>query len=176
MMRRYGRYSSWSRRGNRFSKQLDNFKKWLTPVRLAKLMFVGLVVGTLTMFGLFAWYSRDLPNPNEIHRDRGFSTQILDREGKVVLFDVYEEENRKFTPIEEIPDDLKKATVAIEDKDFYKHQGFDVLGMVRGMSRLFTRGRAQEDQHWLSSWLKMFCWLVIGVLAVSWRNWCWQYR
>lgn len=143
MMRRYGRYSSWSRRGNRFSKQLDNFKKWLTPVRLAKLMFVGLVVGTLTMFGLFAWYSRDLPNPNEIQRDRGFSTQILDREGKVVLFDVYEEENRKFTPIEEIPDDLKKATVAIEDKDFYKHQGFDVLGMVRGMSRLFTRGRAQ---------------------------------
>jgi len=106
-------------------------------------MFVGLVVGTLTMFGLFAWYSRDLPNPNEIQRDRGFSTQILDREGKVVLFDVYEEENRKFTPIEEIPDDLKKATVAIEDKDFYKHQGFDVLGMVRGMSRLFTRGRAQ---------------------------------
>jgi len=94
-------------------------------------MFVGLVVGTLTMFGLFAWYSRDLPNPNEIQRDRGFSTQILDREGKVVLFDVYEEENRKFTPIEEIPDDLKKATVAIEDKDFYKHQGLAISGVIR---------------------------------------------
>jgi len=33
--------------------------------------------------------------------------------------------------------------VAVEDKDFYEHQGFDIMGMLRGLSRLFTRGRAQ---------------------------------
>lgn len=139
---RYGRYSrmSQTRRASGLRSRLGRI---FTPAVLTKMIFLGLVGGTLLFFAAFLWYSRDLPNPNEIQRKEGFSTQILDREGKVVLFDVYEEENRKFTPLEEIPDDLKKATVAIEDKDFYKHGGFDPFGMVRGFLRIFTRGRAQ---------------------------------
>jgi len=38
---------------------------------------------------------------------------------------------------------LCNATIAIEDKNFYKHGGFDPLGMIRGFSRIFTLGYAQ---------------------------------
>lgn len=95
------------------------------------------------MLVMFLLVARDLPDPNQVQRKSGYSTVILDREGEEVLFDLYTDENRKFTPLEEIPEYLQQATVAVEDKDFYKHQGFDIMGMLRGLSRLFTRGRAQ---------------------------------
>jgi 1A family penicillin-binding protein len=43
----------------------------------------------------------------------------------------------------DVPLFLRQATIAIEDKNFYKHQGFDPLGIIRGLSRLVTQGRAQ---------------------------------
>lgn len=108
-----------------------------------KIFLVGSLAGGLLMVGLFFWYSRGLPDPSNVLRKTGFSSVILDREGKEILFDVYTDENRKFTPLDEFPEYLKQATVAIEDKDFYNHQGFDLMGMLRGISRLFTRGRAE---------------------------------
>lgn len=98
----------------------------------------GLIVGSL----LFAWYARDLPSPDKVVRREGFSTKIYSKDDEL-LYDVYGDEKRTPVKIENVPDNLKWATVAIEDKDFYKHEGFDLGGMIRGLSRLFTRGRAQ---------------------------------
>ncbi|GIW59111.1 MAG: hypothetical protein KatS3mg087_0177 [Patescibacteria group bacterium] len=36
-------------------------------------------------------------------------------------------------PIAEVPDSLKNATVAVEDKDFYRHIGFSVPAMIRAL-------------------------------------------
>jgi len=83
-----------------------------------------------------------LPSPDKVVRREGFSTKILDRNGKP-LYDIYENERSTPIKIDEIPLYLKQATVAIEDKNFYTHQGFDLLGTIRGLSRLFTRGYAQ---------------------------------
>ena len=44
---------------------------------------------------------------------------------------------------EDMPLYLRQGTIAIEDKNFYTHNGFDVLGTLRGLSRFFTRGYAQ---------------------------------
>lgn len=108
---------------------------------VAKIGFFGLVAGSVLMAVLFAWYSKDLPDPNAIARKQGFSTQLLDREGKEILYSVYENENRRFVPIAEIPDELKKATIAIEDKDFYKHQGFDPLSYLRIVQNIIVKQR-----------------------------------
>ena len=116
-------------------------KRW--DLNWGKMFLVGGVSGVVFFVGVFFWYSRDLPDPDNVVRKTGFSSVILDREGEEVLFDVYTDENRKFTPLEEMPEYLKQATIAIEDKDFYEHKGFSLMGMLRGLSRLFTRGRAQ---------------------------------
>lgn len=94
------------------------------------------------MLVLFAWYAKDLPNPNGVVRRSGFSTKVLDREGNL-LYDLYEDVNRVPVKLSEVPIHLQQATIAVEDKDFYKHEGFSVWGMVRGASRILTRGRAQ---------------------------------
>lgn len=102
----------------------------------------GVIAGVLLLFILFAWTAASLPNPNKVVRREGFSTKFVDRYG-VSLYDLYTDYNRLPVSFDHIPDNLKKATIAIEDKEFYNHEGFSVWGMIRGFSRLFTRGRAQ---------------------------------
>ena len=124
-------------------KRWSKIEKYLGRANWGKIVLLLVLGGVLLVLGLFLWVSRSLPDPNQVQRKSGYSTVILDREGEEVLFDLYTDENRKFTPIEEVPEYLKQATVAVEDKDFYKHQGFDLMGMARGFLRLFTTGRAQ---------------------------------
>jgi len=104
---------------------------WLSGINWGKLIFFGLLGITLTVVMIFLWFSRDLPDPAKVQRKSGFSSEILDRTGKIILYDVYTDQDRKFTPLSLVPDYLKKATISIEDKDFYKHQGFDPMSMLR---------------------------------------------
>lgn len=109
-------------------------------LRIIALAFLGMVIiGIIGFLVMFAWYSKDLPKPGEVVRKEGFSSKIYDREGQL-LYDLYEEERRNPVSFEQIPDDLKHATIAIEDKDFYKHGGFDFLTIVRIPYNLIFRG------------------------------------
>jgi len=102
-------------------------------------LFAFFSLGTI---GLFAWYAKDLPNPNKILRTEGISTVIFDREGKI-LYDIYGDQNRVLIPLEEIPDHLKNATIAIEDKNFYSHQGFSSRGMLRAIFNILIHHRLE---------------------------------
>lgn len=95
-------------------------------------------VGLLTIAVLIVsiWYfTHDLPSPKQLEtRDVPLTTKIYDRNGKI-LYNVYTDQNRTIVPLTEIPDYLKKATIAVEDKDFYKHKGFDIYGIVRAFQK-----------------------------------------
>lgn len=110
-------------------------------LNLGKILFFSLLGGFLLVLVLFAWYSRGLPDPAKVQRKSGFSTEILDRTGSTVLYDVYTDQDRKFTPLSAVPEYLKKATIAIEDKDFYQHQGFDPMAALRIVKNVITRQR-----------------------------------
>lgn len=97
---------------------------------LAILSAIGAVLMIVMFFFAFAWYSRELPKPGEVVRRQGFSTQIYDREG-VLLYDLYDQKRRTPIDIKQVPDTLKQATIAVEDKDFYNHKGFDIMTVVR---------------------------------------------
>lgn len=111
-------------------------------VALAKLSLIGVVTFFILSFIVIPLLAFNLPSPDEIVRREGFSTKILDRDGDV-LYDIFEDERRTLVTLDEIPDNLENATIAIEDKNFYKHGGFDFFGTLRGLSRFITRGRAQ---------------------------------
>lgn len=51
-----------------------------------------------------------------------------------ILYTIHGDENREFVPLEEISPWVKKATVAIEDDQFYSpfHFGFDIGGIAKG--------------------------------------------
>ncbi|HEY0907734.1 MAG TPA: transglycosylase domain-containing protein [Candidatus Paceibacterota bacterium] len=61
------------------------------------------------------------------------STKIYDRTGKVLLYDLHDDVKRTIVPSEEISPFLKKATVAIEDADFYNHGGIKISSIIRAV-------------------------------------------
>jgi len=92
-----------------------------------------LVAGTFIFSLSLAFFSIGLPNPVRLSREAGIqSTKILDREGQV-LYDIHGEKKRTPISFDEQPEVAKQATIAIEDKNFYHHQGFDISGLVRGI-------------------------------------------
>ncbi|MDD3998601.1 MAG: PBP1A family penicillin-binding protein [Candidatus Shapirobacteria bacterium] len=92
--------------------------------------------GMVMTVGLFAWYSKDLPSPSKVIRREGFASRIYDRNGEI-LYDLYEDQKRQPVNFEDLPDFLKQATIAVEDKDFYKHKGFDPLAPFRIIKNIF---------------------------------------
>lgn len=103
--------------------------------------FVGVLGLFLLLFVLIPIFSLTLPSPDKIVRTQGFSTQITDRNG-TLLYDVYANQNRTPVSFDDIPVYLRQATIAIEDKNFYAHSGFDPIGFIRGLTRVFVGRRA----------------------------------
>lgn len=102
--------------------------------------FLGIVLMTLGVSALFAWYAKDLPQPDKIMRKDGYSTKIFDRNDQL-LYEVFSEENRTHTDIDNVSKDFINATIATEDKNFYEHQGFDPLGYARIVYNVLLKGR-----------------------------------
>jgi len=115
-------------------KKLFKSKRFWYRFFLVSLVFLG--VGLIMTVGLFVWYSKDLPSPTKVVRRDGFASRIFDRNGEL-LYDLYHDQKRQPVGNEDIPETLKRATVAVEDKDFYKHQGFDPLTPFRIIKNLF---------------------------------------
>jgi membrane peptidoglycan carboxypeptidase len=110
-----------------------------------KIFGVGIVVVFFLAVGVFAYFRKDLPKIKDISGDRlGGSITYYDRTGQTVLWQDYDGVKR--IPVEggEISPFIKNATVAVEDKDFYKHGAFDVRGIARaGVNDILKRGAAQ---------------------------------
>lgn len=83
---------------------------------------------------LFIYYAKDLPRP-EVFAERQLSqsTKIYDRSGKILLYEIYGEERRTWVSLDKIPENLKRAVISAEDKDFYHHFGIDLKGIARSI-------------------------------------------
>src|SRR3989344_3738298 len=83
-------------------------------------------------FSIFYYFIlRDLPSPTKLSSSSiPQSTQIFDRNDKL-LYTIYGNKNQTFIPLNQIPKSLQKATIAIEDKDFYRHGAIDIRGIIR---------------------------------------------
>ncbi len=91
---------------------------------------IKIIFGVVISFLIFSiLIIKDLPSPARLATASSQSTKIYDRTGKL-LYSIYVDENRTYVPLPQISDYLKKATVAIEDKDFYKHGAIDFFGGI----------------------------------------------
>ena len=80
----------------------------------------------------------NLPNPKQLSlREIAQTTKIYDRNG-FLLYQIYANENRTLVPLTSVPKDLINATIAIEDKDFYRNPGFDLNGIIRAAIANFS--------------------------------------
>jgi penicillin-binding protein 1A len=105
----------------------------LTGVRLCILAGIGLVVlGVAGGIGMFRGIVASVPSidPRQLV-PRGQSTIIYDREGNEIDKYVGSNANRTNVQMEDIPEHLAYAFVAIEDERFFQHNGVDVIGLLR---------------------------------------------
>jgi membrane peptidoglycan carboxypeptidase len=130
-----------SRRRRSFS---INVKELLTVSTLIKYLFFAFIACLLIGVGLFIWYSRDLPTPGKLvtskYKD---ATRIYDR-NHVLLYSVYQDENRTYVGFSQIPKQLQQATIAIEDRNFYSDSGFSLTGMLRAVKNMALGGGLQS--------------------------------
>lgn len=123
--------------------------RWLKDIKftkenILKFAIIGLIgfalLGAFFIFILFTWYGRDLPAPGKLSQISENSTVFYDRDGKV-LFEMYKDKNRLPVAFNDISNYLKKATIAIEDKNFYTHGGISQIGILRAVFTTLTKGR-----------------------------------
>ncbi len=80
---------------------------------------------------IFVWIFKDLPSPTRLASyPFPASTSIYDRNGEL-LYEIFTEKNRTPVKLKDLPDYVKWATIASEDKKFYQHHGFDFGGILR---------------------------------------------
>jgi membrane peptidoglycan carboxypeptidase len=97
-----------------------------------KLIGISIVVGFFLTIGLFAYLRKDLPDIKDISGDNlGGSVTYYDSTGQTVLWQDYNDVKRVGVQSNQIAPYMKEATVAIEDKGFYKEGAFDVRGIMR---------------------------------------------
>ncbi len=136
---------AWRRKKYKRLAAYRHFSPKIKPkvaARIAVFAFVGLLLFILFLGGLFAFYAKDLPRPDKIVRKEGFSTKIYDR-NEELLYDIFSNQKRTPVNLDEVPEHLKNATIAIEDKNFYQHGGFDPLGYVRAVYNIVVHHRLQ---------------------------------
>ena len=59
------------------------------------------------------------------------STKIYDNTGKILLYNVNQDIKRTVIPYEEMGTNIKNATIAIEDSEFYNHKGIRITSILR---------------------------------------------
>lgn len=92
---------------------------------------IGSVIA-LAMAAYVAVLGMSIPDMESIERSKvAESTKIYDREGKILLYELHGEEKRTIIPFDEIPDIVKKATIAVEDRNFYLHAAIDWRSLAR---------------------------------------------
>jgi penicillin-binding protein 1A len=116
------------------------------------LWFVGLFAVAAIIGALIIGYALVVMGPNLPSLDA-----ITDYQPKVplriytadhVLIGEFGEERRRIARFDEIPDQMKKAVLAIEDYRFYEHGGVDFIGIARaGLERHHARRRVARCQH-----------------------------
>ena len=61
------------------------------------------------------------------------SSKIVDRTGEVVLYDIHQSVRRTEIPLSEMGQNIINATIAIEDQNFYSHNGIRPTSILRAL-------------------------------------------
>ena len=111
-----------SRRKKNTQKKISIKKKKKGVWHWTKNITLFLIIISLILVGAFLiWASQlKIPSMSELENLKmSQATKIYDRTGKIILYNIYEDEKRTVIPLSKISKYLQYATVAIEDKNFY---------------------------------------------------------
>ena len=110
------------------------------------------VWGLIFLVVFFAVFARGLPDTSSLYQvDRQPSITYLDRNGALIAT-----RGTQMAPpadLDSLPDYVPAAFIAIEDRRFYHHPGFDPIGMMRAMATNMRAGRVVQGGSTLTQQL-----------------------
>ncbi len=103
---------------------------WYAFLGLFSLGFLGLIAGIIGTIYIISYHGQDLPEYSQL---KDYEPPIVTRlyAGDGRLLAEYAEQQRAFVSIDSIPDLIKNAFIATEDKNFYSHSGIDYFAIIR---------------------------------------------
>lgn len=122
---------------------------------LQRLVYWGSVLavwGIIFLVVFFAVFARDLPDTSTLYNiDRQPSITYLDRNGALIA--VRGTQQAPPADLDALPDYVPAAFIAIEDRRFYHHPGFDPIGMTRAVAANMRAGRVVQGGSTLTQQL-----------------------
>jgi len=119
-------------------------KKVFKRMRIPKNTIFSVIGIFILMVGIIIIWISSLNIPDfHSFEDRKIvnSTKIYDRTGEILLYDIHQDIRRTNIPFEKMGANIKNATVAIEDSEFYNHNGIRITSIIRAaLSNLFQIG------------------------------------
>ncbi len=104
--------------------------KTLTSLLSAAFFFA--VIGIVLVMVTFWQLSSELPDYSKLEKyEPPVTTRLYASDGQPLM--EYAAEKRFFVPVANVPETVKNAFIAAEDKHFYQHAGVDFLGIVRAV-------------------------------------------
>ena len=113
-------------------------------MNIIKKIFIPLVLLNLILiiffYNAYLYYSKNLPNIHEIINYKPKTiTKIYDKNDK--LIGLFFDEKREFRNINKIPPTLINAFISAEDKNFFKHRGYDPIGYFKAIISFLRDGK-----------------------------------
>lgn len=113
-------------------------KKLKTMTFVASVVLILMIVGLFGVIVVFAYFSRELPNPNRLlERSFELSTRFYDRKDNLI-YEVFGDKNRTLVVLSDVNPYVTYATLSVEDAEFYLHKGYSIRGMIRALRNTFT--------------------------------------
>lgn len=139
----YGR-NAMQRRAHELDATSTKIRKKCVVVFWKILLVCILIVGIMGMnagFGIVKGAIESVPDVSKMDViPTGYSTTVLASDGTEIAKLVAEGSNRQYVTLDEIPESLQHAVVAIEDERFYKHNGIDPKSIVRAFAAGLRNG------------------------------------
>lgn len=127
-------------------------KFWKPPFNVKKILvdifIVLFALGILLSAVFLIWVSTlKIPDLSAFEERRVLqSTKIYDRTGEILLYDLHQDVKRTVVPFEDISRNVKNASIAIEDDEFYTHYGIKPTAILRAILTNFFQGNLLSGQ------------------------------
>lgn len=139
----------------RVKRKMGRKIKWFRKLSLKKkalIVSVPIVAFlVVTPFVTYAYYAKDIADKERLMNRNSTGIVLTDKDG-VAFYTTGKAGRRESVAIDAISKQTIQALVASEDKDFYKHDGFSITGIVRAfygnlLSRNITGGGSTITQQ-----------------------------
>lgn len=132
------------------------FRKLSKPKKIAIVLAPIMAFLIITPVATYLYYAHDISDQERLMNRNNTGVVFTDKNGKV-FYSIGRAEHRDLVPLSKISDHMEHALIASEDKDFYNHGGFSIIGFVRAavtgvgggstLTQQLAKNTLLSDQH-----------------------------